>query len=830
MPLSEIILVIMALLGVAMLAAGLCRNLPIPFTVFLVIIGICLNTLTAHVGILHPLLELQQTMNEYHLVPDLVFFLFLPALVFESAFNLDARQLIKDLAPVLTLAIPALLISTCLVGLGFWLILGVDPIVSLLFGALISATDPVAVVALFKELGAPLRLTILVEGESLFNDATAIVLFHILLGLALAGSLSFGDVAFALWDFIVVFFGGILVGALVGMGLSACMRRLNAGDSALVVISLIMAYVSFIVAEHSLHVSGVMAVLTAAICLGVYGKTRISQSAALLITETWEFIVLICNSLLFLLVGLLVDIQSLGAHLQEILIAAALVIVARACAVYPLVPATTRFFDLPKVRLGDQHIMWWGGLKGGLAIAIVLSIPETLPEREFLVNVTLGVVIFSLLVNAPSIRLLIHALGIDKLTADEETELDRGLSNARRKASTVLDRFQQATLVSVEARNKIDSAMESTLHSHTQGTIGRNDVRQVHLEALRVEGDELDHLYALGLIQNYTFLDLRNTLQRDREIWANATGEEVPDTAPGMSPFMRVEKAILKRLREVNWAGGLLARYQASRVSHRLQHDIASTLMCKATIHSLEHNTTLDPENRELVADVYRRRMAQRYKRLDDIRQEFPEFYQHYEHHLFQKVALLAAQQRVHTEHHHGEIGAKAYTRIEQLLHHALDALPPLPSRIRSVSASELIKLVPLFSGLSEAALDKLAQRAQNVTFLPGDIIIGENDRGDALYIITHGKVKVFKNIEGEDKLIAELGAGAFFGETALLGDHVRTATVKTLTTTILLRLKEQDVNALAEQDPEVRIKLKTVNDARKKAQSDTTDTDQQPG
>ncbi len=809
MPLSEVILIIMGLLTIAMLAAGLCRNLPIPFTVFLVIIGISLNSLSQQVEVLHAL-------HEFRLTPDLVFFLFLPALVFESAFNLDARQLIKDLAPVLTLAIPALLISTVIVGVGFWLLLDINPIVSLLFGALISATDPVAVVALFKELGAPLRLTILVEGESLFNDATAIVLFHILLSLALAGSLSMGDVGIAFWEFFRVFFGGVLVGGLLGMLLSECMRRLKVDDSGLVVLSLILAYVSFIVAEHHLHVSGVMAVVTAAICLGVYGKTRIPQSASLLITETWEFIVLICNSMLFLLVGLSVDLHSLLNHSEAILIAAVLVIFARACAVYPLVPATTRLFKLPQVTIGDQHIMWWGGLKGGLAIAIVLSIPDTLPEREFLVNVTLGVVIFSLLINASTIRYLIHFLGIDRLTTDEEAELIRGMNHARDKASHVIDRFRKAQLLTDIGHEKVGEAIHTVFPAETSGTIGRDDIRQVHLEALRIEGDELEHLYAMGVVQNYTYLDLRNTLQRDRERWNTAHDDSVAVVSVGMSPFMRLEKAILKRLREINWAAGLLARYQTTRLSHRLQHDIASTLMCKATIASLEKNQSLDPDSRKRVVAIYQERMQSRFQRLDAVRHEFPEFYQHYELRLFQKVALLAAGQRIRQEHHHGEIGAKAYTRIENSLHEALRNLPRLPTSMRMVSASELIKMVPLFSGLSETALEKLAQRAQSVTFLPGDIIIGEEERGDALYIITHGKVRVFKNKEGQERQLAELGEGAFFGETALLGDHVRTATVKTVDTTILLRLREQDVNALAAEDPEVETKLQAAAEARK--------------
>ena len=242
-------------------------------------------------------------LQECQLIPDLVFFIFLPALIFESALTLDARQLLKDVAPIFVLAVPALIISTLLIGVGIWFYMGLDPILALLFGALIAATDPVAVVALFKELGAPTRLTTLVEGESLFNDATAIVVFHILLGIALAGSFTSADIGHAALEFFRVFFGGVLVGSVIGFGIAELMRRIHGSELAIVVMSLVMAYSSFVIAEHLLHVSGVMATVSAAVTMGFYAITRIPQEALRSIHETWEVIALVYNSLLFLMIG-----------------------------------------------------------------------------------------------------------------------------------------------------------------------------------------------------------------------------------------------------------------------------------------------------------------------------------------------------------------------------------------------------------------------------------------------------------------------------------------------------------------------------------------------
>ena len=210
MPASEIIYVLVVLLGIAMLVTGICRNLPVPFTVILVLIGVLLGNLSHSFEFMHAL-------QGFSLSPEIMLFVFLPALIFESGFALDARQMIADLPPILILAIPAMLMSTFVVGLGIWWALDIKLIVALVFGALISATDPVAVVALFKELGAPNRLNVLVEGESLLNDATAIVAFSILLGIAVeGGGIGWSDADNIFLDFLRVFIGGALFGVFLG--------------------------------------------------------------------------------------------------------------------------------------------------------------------------------------------------------------------------------------------------------------------------------------------------------------------------------------------------------------------------------------------------------------------------------------------------------------------------------------------------------------------------------------------------------------------------------------------------------------------------------------
>jgi len=811
MPLSEVILIIMGLLALAMIAAGLCRNLPIPYTVFLVMLGMLLTWLTHHVPALEPL-------QDFQLTPDLVFFVFLPALIFESALNLDARQLIKDIAPIMALAVIALLFSTAIIGIGVWQVLQIELTMALLFGALIAATDPVAVVSLFKELGAPVRLTTMVEGESLLNDATAIVVFHILLAIALEGGFEPSSLGSAATDFLRVFFGGIAVGAVVGFGISELMRRIHSSHMAILVMSLVMAYVSFVTAEHVLHVSGVMASVSAAVAMGAYGVTRIPPSAMHLTHETWEVIALICNSLLFLMIGLSVDIIRIGALFIGIVFAYGLVLVARALSVYTLVPPAVRLFSLPAVNQGERHIMWWGGLKGGLAIAIVLSIPDTLADKQLLVELTLGVVLATLLVNAPTIRPLIKLFGIDKLTEEEEAELRRGLMAGESEARSMLTTLRNAELISQDSYERLDTDIAETFDTGPTTDDSLQGYRQAYLEALRIENEELDNLFEIGLIEEYTYLDMRATLRRDREAWSETEQSTDPDSVK-LNPFQRLERSMLRRLREANWATGLLSRYQALRISQRLQRDVAGIVTSGVVLDALEHHPGLEPEYRESVSQIYAKRLVRRKKRVDQIRREFPRFFGSFEQRLFQTAALENAQRKIEKEHHSGNLGAKASVLIERRIHTALANRPTLLVASSEIRASEMIKRVPMFTDLSRVALEELAERAQQVTFLPGDIVIGQDDRGNALYIIMQGNVSVHRRDTGhDDQLLAELSVGDFFGEAALLGDDVRTATVKAEDPLTLLRLTRRDVLELAEENTEFESHLRNTNEQRKDA------------
>ena len=242
-----------------------------------------------------------------------------------------------------------------------------------------------------------------------------------------------------------------------------------------------------------------------------------------------------------------------------------------------------------------------------------------------------------------------------------------------------------------------------------------------------------------------------------------------------------------------------------------MQRDIAGVLVCSSVLDMLETHVELDHDQRENIAEIYKERMNRRKARLQSIAEDFPEFYKRFENTLFTQVALTAAKFHIEEAYHHGEIGTKVLSNIENKIHDGLQELPSISDSAPKLNPRDLLGTVPLLKGLSTQVLEQLAEHANPVTFLADDIVIGEGERGDALYIITHGIVSVIKG----KNVVAELTDGDFFGEMALLGDQVRTATVKAKTPSTLLRLRRRDVIHLADDDPDLKMRLNEIKDER---------------
>jgi CPA1 family monovalent cation:H+ antiporter len=384
---------LLALLLVASATAVVIKWVRVPYAVALVIAGLIIG--------------LSKVMPPVSMTPELVLLIFLPALLFEASWNMDIEALRRDWLSIGVLATVGVIVCMFAVASILHFVGGMNMQTSLLFGAMVSATDPVSVIALFRQMGIDKRLTMILEGESLFNDGTAVVMFQMMLVLALSG----GEFSLAntVGSFCFVVFGGAILGAITGYAAS---RITSAFDDHLLEITLTMvtAYGSYLLAGY-LHVSSIIAVVAAGIVVGNYGsRTGMSTTTRFAVNSFWEYAAFLVNSLLFLLIGLQVQLPLLIKHANVIGLGVLAVFAARLLVVYGICPfVSSKRLPIPGKW---RHLMFWGGLRGALVMALALSLPLAFPAREAIINMTFGVVLFTLLVPGLTMEPLVRFLGM----------------------------------------------------------------------------------------------------------------------------------------------------------------------------------------------------------------------------------------------------------------------------------------------------------------------------------------------------------------------------------------------------------------------------------
>lgn len=380
------------LLLIVCLIAMAARRLKLPYTIGLVASG--------------ALLSFTGLLSGVSLTKELIFSALLPPLIFEAAFYIPWKELRIDLKPILLLATIGVLLAMGLTAAGMHFLAGWPWQAALVFGTLIAATDPVSVIATFKEAGVHGRLRLLVEAESLFNDGTAAVVFGVVFVWATSGHVAPGQIGL---DLLREVGSGCLIGLLVA-GLVLWIAGKTDDHLVEIALTVVAAYGSFLLAQH-FHCSGVLATLCCGLLLGNIGSLgSLSDAGRDAVGSFWEFAAFSVNSIIFLLIG--AQEHGLRGQLQHyirpILIAIVVVTLGRGVAVYPLCGLLSR--SKLAISLPYQHILFWGGLRGALALALVLGLPENLPGRAELLATTFGVVVFSVTVQGLTFMPLLKRL------------------------------------------------------------------------------------------------------------------------------------------------------------------------------------------------------------------------------------------------------------------------------------------------------------------------------------------------------------------------------------------------------------------------------------
>ena len=641
-------LTIFLILGISSLALFWAKRIGLPHTVLLVLIGIGLG-----------LLSYTQTFSffgEFTLTPALLFYLLLPTLIFESAYNINARRMVEDAPIILILSIIGLIVSTVVIASGLYYLLALFGIsipfmIALLFGALISATDPVAVLALFKEYGAPRRLSLIFEGESLFNDATAVALFLILLEVARFGYHGFDTVIEGVATFTSMLVGGVIFGILVGGIFAKVVGWSRENEIASITLTIVLAHITFIMAEllsHHMVIGGfhillspIIATTVAALLMGNYGRSKIHPRAEEFVEKLWGQLAFWANSLIFILIGVLfVDIPSLSREMiGVVLLTIVVVAIARAISIYPVVGVFNLFTKKEtRVPMSWQHLLSWGSLRGALAITMVFLIPDDLTfsgrslvisPKEFLLALTVGCIAATLFIKAPTIQRMMKRLRLDELTDIEKVEAMEARALIHHEVQARIRRYEQrgyvAETVAAKLHKEHEIEYQNACEELAGGDVKERALRVLRMYAIGIEKKHLKQLYHYHEVNERVFRRLTGKLQLQLE--AVEMGNLAPDVSihsDGKDVFEHLATRVRNLINPETEAQKIDNLYLYYRAQSILSRKVLKELKAIDT-DSAQHIFT--PEALVHVLELYTNFRNQSEKKMQEIAETYPQRY-----------------------------------------------------------------------------------------------------------------------------------------------------------------------------------------------------------
>jgi CPA1 family monovalent cation:H+ antiporter len=821
MDLHSILLLIAALLVVVGLIQPLTVRLRLSPTVLLAIVGVAIGLGSAVLmrsEMPRGLASVGAAIVNLPIHSDAFLYIFLPLLLFETALNIEVQRIVEDAAPILLLAVVAVLVATVVIGEALGAIAPVPAAACFMLGSIVATTDPVAVIAIFRDVGAPARLIRLVEGESLLNDAAAITLFVLLLSILTGrNELRIDGAALA---FLRNFVGGIAVGIIGTKLVLILMRRLLDFRLAQVTLTLSLAYLVYVIGEQ-LAVSGVVATVTAGLMLSAVGQPHITPDDWHFLHDVWEQLAFWASSLIFVLASLLVPrmLQRVDWHdlvLLGVLVIAALA--ARAVVLFALLPLLSALRLSERINHRFKAIIVWGGLRGAVTLALALAVTEhrsIQPEVQRFVGVlATGFVLFTLLINGTTLRVLVRALGLDQLSA-----FDRAL----REQVLVLSGQRVSDAVKEVAR---EYKIPEVLAVRVASSRALPEMAGLPITA-PIAGEAEDYRLALGLIalaNHERELVLNHFAERTIsgrivEEALGAVGSLIDQTRTGgrreylasvrrMFDFSRSFRLAHLLHRRFSWDRLLVDRL-ADRfellLNNRIMLEELETYARRRLAQLIGSDATLElfeilGERREMTSTA-----------LDALRQQYPEYAELLEHRILQKVWLRREEMEYRTLFADGVIGPELYAVLRSDVGLIRDELAERPRLDLGLETRALIAKVPLFASLDKEPLESVARLLRPRFAVPGERLIRDGDIADAMYFLSSGSVEV----RVRDRLI-KLNPGDFFGEMALVLNQRREGDVTALSYCQLLELRVDEFRNLLRTRPELRVSIHAVAQARK--------------
>ena len=654
-----------------------------------------------------------------------------------------------------------------------------------------------------------------------------------LTGILLTAAVANGTVVFqGALDFLVVFFGGLFVGWAFAVLVGMILGRVDADAFIEVTLTTVLAYVSFLVAEEVLDVSGVMATVVAGMLIGGWGKAKISPSIADYLERFWGYMAMVANALIFLMVGLAVDLGALADSFPLLLVVIAAMLVSRAVVVFGLVPGIGRLPEYDPIGRGHQMVMFWGGLRGALALAVALSLPNFGREvagfgdlNQVIVALVMGAVLFSLLAQGLTIEFLVRRFKLHVPPLSDRLARLEGLLSAKQRTLERIPELETGGLfsrrISKQLRAQCEAKIEAMKNELEELRGGYLDIEQerrlLYLRSFGEENTLYFQMFIHGHLAERTYRSLVHSIDLQTE------GMRHQGTLPEYTLYPptgeRMESTVHRLLALTPGCRRWAERLRAERTARDYEIAWARSQVTLQALLEMDKLAEAESTRPEVVSELratYGYWKEQARDRLDESAAQFPEFVSSAQERLAKRMVLHAEHEAIEEKARAGMIpDGVAGAMLEDLTAELRGIRASQPGKL-TVGPEELLKNVPFFTDMPEDEFSVVAAKLRRRTAPAGEIIVRQGGSDSSLFLVARGVIRVSRQDGGASRDLATLIAGEFFGEMALLHGTRRTATCRAMTPCALYELRREDIDLVRSVCPEIQRALEEADRQRR--------------
>jgi CPA1 family monovalent cation:H+ antiporter len=777
-------------------ADPIAARLRLPYSVILAILGMLIGTgsiFLLQTDLTDALNPVAEAILGLPIRSNVFLYVFLPTLLFQATLGMNLRRMLDDWVPILVLAVVAVIVATLSVGYALSWASTLPLAACLLIGAIVSTTDPSAVVSIFRSISAPRRLARIIEGESLLNDAAAIALFGLFMGFVML-NLPNPKLTDALAQFPLLIGGGVVAGWFAARSAVWIMAIFARHERAQISVSVALPYLAYIGAEQILDASGVIAVVAAGLTMNLTGPGRLSPQTWTNLSEVWDLLAHWAGALIFILAALLIprlleEVRATDIILVGVVIVAA--VTARMLILFGLLPLLAVLRLSPPVERPYRVAILWGGLRGAVTLALALAVTESFfvpAEIKRVVGIlATGFTLFTLIVQGTTLRMVIRWLGLDRLSPIDEA-LSRqviavALQTVREDVAGTTENYELSRdIIRSEAKSfgeRLDAAVKAA-----EDGADILDRDRITLGLIALAGHERDTILAR---------------MRDRTISERMAEKVLSDAdrliegarSDGRNGYQVAARRSVAYGRNFQFSVSLQRRLRVSSLLGRMTADRFELLLSQRLILR-DLGAFIDGRIRrihgrrvaDLLHDLLARRVDAMETALQGLRLQYPGYVEKLERRFIRRTALRLEEREYTNMREDGLIGTEVYTSLMQNLNTRRAATEQRPTLDVALQRSELVRRFPLFVDMDEAALNQLGRSLKTVYVNSGKMIIRKDDAAQSVYFIASGAVE----LESAGQTW-RLGGGEMFGQMAILTKKARRTQVRAIAPSTLLVL-----------------------------------------